>query len=325
MTLESAAFIYCTLAVIVFIDPSSLFGNALVGIAIFRNARLRTLTNYFVVGLALSDFLMAFFVMTSTAIALIAEGWVLAQQGCLVMAYLTITLSSISLHTMAFTAANRYVRIVRPEKYAAMFTKTRTILMNAYVWVYGFVYGAVYIWASGGEVIYIKNVGSCFPRKLPLAVCLLGYLVPSIVIFVCYLSVFRTVKAQLDRIAPSLHRVSGGPNVEEVKITRTLFAVVIGFLLCWVPLLVIGLIIGKVKRKLPFGFQAAGFVLIHLNSTINPVIYGIMNRTFREEYTKIFTTITNRLRRRRTGDEETICLRPIPSTDSRPVCVSTEN
>ena len=77
MTLESAAFTYCTLAVIAFIVLSSLFGNALVGIAIFRNARLRTLTNYFVVGLALSDFLMAFFVMTSTAMALIAEGWVL--------------------------------------------------------------------------------------------------------------------------------------------------------------------------------------------------------------------------------------------------------
>ena len=147
---------------------------------------------------------------------------------------------------------------------------------------------------------------------------------PSIVIFVGYLSVFRTVKTQLDRIALP-HRVSGGPNVEEVKITRTLFAVVIGFLLCWVPLPVIGLIIGKVKRKLPLGFQAAGFVLIYLNSAINPVIYGIMNRTFREEYTKIFTTITNRLRRRRTGDEETICHRPIPSTGSRPVCVSTEN
>ena len=72
------------------------------------------------------------------------------------------------------------------------------------------------------------------------------------------------------------------------------------------------------------GFQAAGFVLIHLNSAINPVIYGIMNRTFREEYTKIFTTITYRLRRRTTGDEEAVCLRNIPSTDSQPVYVSTE-
>lgn len=276
--------------VVLAIDVASIIGNAVVVAAIFRNVRLRTLTNIFVVSLSLADFLMAVCIMTFTAVALIEESWILGDFACKFYAYLVLSLSCISLHTMAFTAINRYVRIVRQEKYATIFTRKSTVIMVVFTWVHGLSFGVLYIWASGGEVIFIKDIGSCFPRKIPLSVCLPGYLLPSSAIFVCYFLVFRSVRQQLHGIGPSLSSQSAqhlGPHVEEVKITRTLFTVVLGFLICWVPTLIIGLVVAKLTHSLPPGYSAVCFGLIYVNSAINPIIYGIMNKTFRAEYMKI--------------------------------------
>ena len=85
-------------------------------------------------------------------------------------------------------------------------------------------------------------------------------------------------------------------SVEEVNITYMLLVVVIGFLICWTPVIVIDMIDfinadWKLKRQVYVSYTCFGFA----STSLNPVIYGIMNRSFRAEYLRILMLFKNRI------------------------------
>ena len=231
---------------------ASLIGNSLVLAVVYRNPRLRNITNAYVGNLAVCDTLMAVFCMLLTIISLITAGWPMGYTLCYFQAFLEVSLSYTSLHIMAFTAVNRYFRIVRPRKYPSIFTKRSTIVMTAAIWLYGIGYGELYIWASGGEIVYLPKAGTCLPRFVPLPVIIIGYVAPSILMFLCYFLVYRVVRRHSLTVTCSLQRGEqhSGPNCEELRATKILFVVMLGFILCWVPTLAIGVIHAKIMKVL---------------------------------------------------------------------------
>ena len=77
-----------------------------------------------------------------------------------------------------------------------------------------------------------------------------------------------------------------------MNVTYVLLVVVIGFLTCWTPVLVIDLIDfinadWKLKREVYVTYICFAFA----STSLNPIIYGIMNRSFRAEYFKILALI----------------------------------
>ena len=66
------------------------------------------------------------------------------------------------------------------------------------------------------------------------------------------------------------------------------FSVVLGFFLCWIPVIIIGLLAHSSVVKLPdFAYEL--YTLLAFTSTvINPFIYGVANRDFRREFLTIF-------------------------------------
>ena len=89
----------------------SLLGNTLVCISVYRNNRLRTTTNLYIVALAISDFLSAIFVMPIAAAVLISGRWPFGEILCQIHAFFSLFTVYISPVTMGFTALNRYVRM----------------------------------------------------------------------------------------------------------------------------------------------------------------------------------------------------------------------
>ena len=65
-----------------------------------------------------------------------------------------------------------------------------------------------------------------------------------------------------------------------------MFAIVIAFFLCWIPCIVIDLV--DISRDDWFDRRVylAYTYFAYTSSAINPIIYGIMNRSFRVEYLK---------------------------------------
>lgn len=105
----------------------------------------------------------------------------------------------------------------------------------------------------------------------------------------CYYKVFRKVRAHFAQIADStLHVDTMRSYKEEVKITKILFAILGAFLVCWTPAFtfeILGTLRGdyKLQRQVYLVMFYTGAA----NCAINPVIYGLMQKHFRDSYIKV--------------------------------------
>lgn len=79
-----------TMHIVVFII--GIIGNSLVCIAIYRNRSMRTVTNYFIVNLAIADLMVIIFCLPSTVLWDITETWFLGDKLCKIIPYLQVSL-----------------------------------------------------------------------------------------------------------------------------------------------------------------------------------------------------------------------------------------
>ena len=112
-----------------------LIGNSLICIAVYRNAKLRSSTNLYIISLAISDIINAVIVMPFTVGVLITGEWPFGEAVCDFHAFFTLFSVYVSPTTMGLTAFNRYVRIVKPQHYPRIFTDTRSKIYIAAVWL----------------------------------------------------------------------------------------------------------------------------------------------------------------------------------------------
>ena len=77
-------------------------------------------------------------------------------------------------------------------------------------------------------------------------------------------------------------------NVEEIKVARTLFVIVVFFNLCWTPILLID-IIDTISGSWTFSRQVylAYTFLAAISSALNHTISGVFNKKFQKEYLKV--------------------------------------
>jgi len=101
-----------------------------------------------------------------------------------------------------------------------------------------------------------------------------------------YFKVFRFVTRHNRPVAPRLH-YGISSYVEEVKVTKILALVVVGFLVCWVSTGITEAINTSYiihRIKVPVFAKFLQTIFIYASSAINPLIYTLTNKRFRKEY-----------------------------------------
>ncbi|XP_015767339.1 PREDICTED: melatonin receptor type 1C-like [Acropora digitifera] len=287
------------------INFASFFGNLLLGIAVVRNPTLRrTVPNMYIINLAVSDFLMSLVGIPLSLAALIVGEWPFNNFICQVQGFWILLMCAVSLQTLAVTAVNRYVRVVRSRSlYQKLFNfKTTKVTIGA-VWFMALFAPLPYAFAGHK---YIFHTAKVFCAHNPASLddgygaylVLVFVAVPLIIILICYTKVLLTVRKH-NLSFRSRNQVRGicstsenSLSVEEVNVTYVLLVVVIGFLTCWTPVLVIDLIDfinadWKLKREVYVSYTCFGWA----STSLNPIIYGIMNRSFRAEYLRILAPL----------------------------------
>lgn len=68
-----------------------LVGNALVCVAVYRNHSMRTVTNYFIVNLAVADFLVILFCLPPTVLWDVTETWFFGKAMCKIVLYIQVS------------------------------------------------------------------------------------------------------------------------------------------------------------------------------------------------------------------------------------------
>lgn len=75
-----------------------LVGNTLVCVAVYRNHSMRTVTNYFLVNLAVADFMVILFCLPATVLWDVTETWFLGDALCKILLYFQVCHTYIKFH-----------------------------------------------------------------------------------------------------------------------------------------------------------------------------------------------------------------------------------
>ncbi|XP_054263141.1 octopamine receptor beta-3R-like [Macrosteles quadrilineatus] len=113
----------------------AVLGNALVIISVFRHRKLRIITNYYVVSLALADLLVALCAMTFNASVELTGKWMFGQFMCDVWNSLDVYFCTVSILHLCCISVDRYYAIVRPLQYPITMTHRTVSFMIANVWL----------------------------------------------------------------------------------------------------------------------------------------------------------------------------------------------
>ena len=118
-----------------FIIMAALFGNLLVIVSVMRHRKLRVITNYFVVSLALADMLVALCAMCFNASVELTGGtWLFGYFMCDVWNSLDVYFSTASILHLCCISVDRYYAIVQPLDYPLIMTHGKLAIMLAVVW-----------------------------------------------------------------------------------------------------------------------------------------------------------------------------------------------
>ena len=273
-------------------------GNVLVCLAVYKNPKLRSSTNLYVVALAVSDLLCATMLMPFASAVSITGRWIFGDAFCQLEGFVQVFVLYSTPGTIGLLAFNRYIRIVKTSHYNKIFSPRRSKVWLSCVWLSLALYlliGGVTNWSTFEFNPRYADCSVAFntTEKKIIHFCVvfgLFFLLSFSIGLFSYYKIFLKTRQHQVNVAPSLQNSrnqAGRISVQEINMSRTLAYVAGGFLICWVPMW--GLIFWKrfSPDTAPRIVQLTVLFLLYLSSTINPFIYAARNRVFREEFRKL--------------------------------------
>ena len=234
------------------LDLAALVGNALVCVAFHRKASLRTVTNNFIVSLALTDLLMATLVMPPLTSSSISDEWSEGTLGLEVCGYCSHILVAVSLFTVMLLAINRYFRVISITWYSYIYSKKCSTVMAVTAWIVSIVIVVVGFLIFGihfqpyrvNPTIVLLVFPSTTAMKFYVPAFGLIVCVASLVIIACYVKIYRAIRQHktVGVQASQEGHTSYGHGMKEEKITRILTFVLIGFGLCCIITFIAGVL-----------------------------------------------------------------------------------
>ena len=261
----------------------SFLGNLLVCYAVYRNPRLCNPSNYNIISLALTGILQASCSMPFSVAYLATGEWSFGTPACAFIAALKLSLTKVSSFNMALMALNRYYKVVKPNKYRAVF-KPRNIVTTALLaWIIPMTFVILLVFVFDQEAKPNPGYAICvipFPTlSLPVALGLTYS--PYFIILFCYWKIYRKVK---------LHNANlswQSSNAADVKVSKALFVTVVSFASLLLPAHITFTLQGVLRPiAFPRFVSLLAAFLLFMTSCTNPFIYGYMNRAFRSEFKK---------------------------------------
>ena len=279
------------------LNTAAFVGNLLVCTAFYRNPSLRTVTNNFIVSLALTDLLMATFVMPVFTASSLLNRWIAGETISQIMFYCLCIAMNTSLLNVMLLATNRYFRVIRPEMYGNIYSKKSSAVMAAATWIVTLVLvgvgypllGIGYENSQSNPTYDQVRFSKKYSYIYSTTVTSFYVSVPSFVVVICYVKIYQAIRQHNTAAAPSTQEGNSPYGVQEAKITRLLTAVIVGFYLCYLPgfittfFIIFNLLPSAAYSYLSFMRTFPTFT----SSVINPIVYGVMNQSFRSEFVKI--------------------------------------
>ncbi|XP_078657184.1 G-protein coupled receptor 54-like [Branchiostoma floridae x Branchiostoma belcheri] len=302
-----------------------LVGNYLVIYIIVKNKEMHTVTNYFILNLAVTDLSFLVFVVPFTASTYPLTSWVFGQFMCKFVIYysqITVTATCITLTAMS---VDRYFAIVHPIKSKQWRTPRMAKVVSAGVWL-GSIVGSLpmaifsrlepYDFYGPGEVycsMFYPN--STWEAGYMTYTFVAAYILPVVIITACYSQMLRRLWTRIapdggltetDRIMP--RRSNQNAMQQKRRTTRIVLVVVVCFTVCWGPIMILNLVKSYHGNAFPLDFSMScvkiwAHCMSFANSSVNPFVYAFMGGNFRKAFRKSFPRCFRRARVAPQGEE----------------------
>ncbi|XP_070759867.1 opsin 4xb [Enoplosus armatus] len=271
-------------------------GNALVMFAFYSNKKLRNLPNYFIMNLAVSDFLMAFTQSPIFFINCLYKEWVFGEMGCKLYAFCGALFGITSMINLLAISIDRYLVITKPLQAIHWSSKRRTTLAILMVWLYSLAWSLAPLvgWSS-----YIPEglMTSCTwdyvtytlaNRSYTMMLCCFVFFIPLGIIFYCYLFMFlaiRKTSREVERLGTQVRKstlIQQKSIRSEWKLAKIAFVVIVVYVLSWSPYACVTMISWSGHANILSPYSKAVPAIIAKASTIyNPFIYAIIHNKYR--------------------------------------------
>ena len=283
---------------------STLLGNSFVclTIALCRQLR-RHITNYFIFFLAISDVAVGLFVLPFRIFITTHNGNFCAERGfCVLYVILDTTSSAASVTNLLIIALDRCFMITKPYQYPLIMNRKRAIFVSLFVWVYAHLWSwsSVFSWTPHSKMSISTTNQLCvnLNRNFLITFLILIYFVPLSIMGAVYGHILRIARKQArgikqQEVARTVKE--SRKRARERKATKTLAIIYGAFVICWLPNCIIAisstlcpLCFQKLRQNNELLFTIIRVVFVEvlppLNSTMNPFIYAIFNKQFREAF-----------------------------------------
>ncbi|NXK49251.1 TAAR2 protein, partial [Chauna torquata] len=278
-------------------------GNLAIIFSISYFRRLHSPTNFLILSMAATDFLLGFAIMPYSMVRSVENCWYLGMKFCKVHYSFDLMLCLVSIFHLCSIAVDRFYAICHPLHYASTMTMAATKKIIAVCWsvpaafAFGVVFSEAYASGIEGYESLVKCSSLCpvvFNKVWGTVLFTVGLFAPACIMIGIYVKIFVVSQKHIFELNQAhKHTKSDVENElsksKDRKAAKTLSVVMLGFLICWFPCFFAVLIDPFLNFSTPLPLFDALTWLGYLNSFCNPLIYGFFYPWFRKAFKLIVT------------------------------------
>ncbi|XP_066920947.1 galanin receptor 2a-like [Clytia hemisphaerica] len=292
-------------AMLILIMLIILIGNSIVVLIITKKRRMQTFTNWLLLNLAIADLSVAVICIPLEIPIEIQNKWIYGSVFCHI--FYPIQTASIygCVLTLVVLSFSRYWAITKPFRTQpnVRFAK----IMIGVIWILSVIFVIPYIsilrydeangcretWTDDQKRIYTVAI-FVFQFVLPLFIMSVAYC------YIVYELSFRT------QASDAMLAVNKKKQTENKKVVKLLVIITASFFFCILPYHVMGLVseFHGAHTKYFNDILLGSYMLLYVNSCLNPIIYNVFNERFRETFKEFYKTIIAYICRK--NDEQTV-------------------
>ena len=188
-----SAVVGSSMAIITFIEQLVVF------VVFYYDKRLRKPSNFYMIALAIADFLLSLFSMPVWTLFSTLQYWPTTQLLCDIWNIIDHVLTFVSIHIIVFISIERYRSIKYPLKHMTTMSGKRIIFWLTFIWTVDIVFWTFYVFFTQHVYGKERNPLDCTvyyttERALLVAHGIVSFITPVLITAVIYILIYRIAR-----------------------------------------------------------------------------------------------------------------------------------